>query len=210
MKSPPITLRYFDIAGRAEITRLLLHYADVPFIDRRIPHKLFPHLKPRLNLPLGSLPTLEVGNETFGETLAIARYAATLSRLYPSDDHITACASETVAARINEMMIALFCVLYMKETCPTKNKKKLHAVRRMVTSSLMQMEMQAASRAAFFARRTWIDVYLFDLVMNVLLPFHATLAIPFNQYPKLAAIVGAVRHAPELASYLSKQNTTKL
>ena len=30
------TLTYFNVRGRAEVARLILHYAQVPFEDRRI------------------------------------------------------------------------------------------------------------------------------------------------------------------------------
>ncbi|CAK4071653.1 unnamed protein product [Aphanomyces euteiches] len=205
--TPSIILRYFDIPGRAEIVRLLLHYAGIPFTDRRIPHKLFPYVKSHLDLPFGSLPTLEVDGQTFGQTLAIARYAATLAKLYPTDDFALACQVDSVAEKINDMMVAIFCVIYMFDKSPTAvSRKKIISIRRMVYANLKRMEAAAnsastSSEASFFGERTWIDLYLFDLVVNVLLRFYDKLKISFDRYPKLRAIVFSIAAAPELASY---------
>ena len=42
------TLTYFNVRGRAEAARLILHYAQVPFEDRRIIDKSeWPQMKAR-------------------------------------------------------------------------------------------------------------------------------------------------------------------
>jgi hypothetical protein len=42
---PQYTLKYFDLRGLAEPTRLLLHYTGTPFRDERIPLADWPTLK---------------------------------------------------------------------------------------------------------------------------------------------------------------------
>merc|ERR1711862_586541 len=78
-----LKLTYFDVKGRAEITRLALSYGDIPFEDERISHEEFASKKP--SLPLGQLPVIEVDGKTYPQSMALARYAARLSDLYPSD-----------------------------------------------------------------------------------------------------------------------------
>ncbi|XP_062579789.1 glutathione S-transferase 1-like [Saccostrea cucullata] len=68
-------LTYFDIRGRAEISRLVFAAADVCYIDDRIKREEWPALKP--NTPQGHLPLLTIdGKVTLPQSLAIARFLA--------------------------------------------------------------------------------------------------------------------------------------
>ena len=88
-----ITLYYFKIPfWRAEVTRLSLYIADIPFIDYRIEGDEYDEFKKTGKLPNGTiapfkqLPVLEVDGRIFAQTGAIARYCGKLSGLYPKDD----------------------------------------------------------------------------------------------------------------------------
>ncbi|KAE9308873.1 hypothetical protein PR003_g20640 [Phytophthora rubi] len=83
MTQPQLKLTYFDIKGRAELTRLIFHYGGVTFTDNRVARADFPALKP--TLPFGQVPALEVNGTSYAQSMAVARYAAKLSGLYPSD-----------------------------------------------------------------------------------------------------------------------------
>ena len=89
-----ITLYYFKIPfWRAEVTRLSLFIADIPFDDHRIEGDEYGEFKKTGKLPNGKiapfkqLPVLEVDGKIFAQTGAIARYCGKLSGLYPKDDH---------------------------------------------------------------------------------------------------------------------------
>ena len=58
-KPTKVALIYFDLPGRAELTRILLNYAGIPFEDRHVTRDQWPELKP--TTPFGQLPVLEVG-----------------------------------------------------------------------------------------------------------------------------------------------------
>ena len=88
-----ITLYYFKIPfWRAEVTRLSLFIADIPFVDHRIEGDEYDKFKKTGKLPNGKiapfkqLPVLEVDGKIFAQTGAIARYCGKLSGLYPKDD----------------------------------------------------------------------------------------------------------------------------
>ena len=55
-------LTYFDVKGRAEITRLLFSYAGIPFVDDRLSREQFAALKP--SLPAGQVPVLTIDDST--------------------------------------------------------------------------------------------------------------------------------------------------
>ncbi len=48
-------LIYFNVRGRAELARLILHYAQVPFEDHRVEGAQWPQLKARkyINIVIG-------------------------------------------------------------------------------------------------------------------------------------------------------------
>ncbi|KDO19109.1 hypothetical protein SPRG_15022 [Saprolegnia parasitica CBS 223.65] len=197
-----LVLRYFDIPGRAEITRLLFTIGDVPFQDKRIPKALYPHLKPKLRLPFGSLPTLEVQGETYGCSLAIARYAAKRVGLYP-DDPLEAFRIDHFAGLVHDTMVTLLVVLYM-DGCAVLRAKRLRRARRRIPQLLEHLEDEALGDGSFFSTISWLDVYLFDLIHNVLLRFCNVLRIPFDKYSKLQAIYKAILCEPKIAAYLTR------
>lgn len=95
MSTPPShELLYFDLPGRAEAIRVMLHAAGIPFEDKRFGFKDWPELKP--STPLGSVPTLKIGATTYCQSFALARYAAKKAGYYPED------AME--ALKVDEMM----------------------------------------------------------------------------------------------------------
>ncbi len=88
-----ITLYYFKIPfWRAEVSRLALFIANIPFDDHRIEGDEYVEFKKAGKLPNGKiapfkqLPVLEVDGKIFAQTGAIARYCGKLSGLYPKDD----------------------------------------------------------------------------------------------------------------------------
>ncbi|GAB0492071.1 hypothetical protein MMPV_003330 [Pyropia vietnamensis] len=90
-------LLYFDLRGRAEMTRLALHAGGVPFEDVRFSRSEWPEIKP--TTPRGATPVLTLDDGTaVTESVAILRYAGKLGtpRLYPEDP--------VAALRVDEMV----------------------------------------------------------------------------------------------------------
>jgi glutathione S-transferase len=69
-----LKLYYFDVRNLAEMTRLVLHYADIPFEDIRVSMEEWPSLKPKM--PFGKMPVLEIDGKFLGESCTIARFLA--------------------------------------------------------------------------------------------------------------------------------------
>lgn len=82
-----IRLTYFDTTGRAEPVRVALFLAKLPFEDRRLKFPEFGALKQQGQLPLGSVPVLEIDGRPMVQTGAMLRYIARLGGggLYPAD-----------------------------------------------------------------------------------------------------------------------------
>ncbi|KAI6214493.1 Glutathione S-transferase protein [Aphelenchoides besseyi] len=88
-------ITYFPARGLAEMSRMVLAYANVPFEDERLDAESMN--KRRGEFPYGRLPVLVIdGRTTLAESCAIARYLAKQFGLAGKDD-IEACIVDGVA-----------------------------------------------------------------------------------------------------------------
>lgn len=79
-----VRLTYFDGAGRAELSRLILAAAGIEFEDRRIDSQDWKELKQ--DTPFGQVPILEYEGTVITQSIAIARFLAKKADLYGKDD----------------------------------------------------------------------------------------------------------------------------
>lgn len=200
MAHPQLTLTYFDVTGRAELTRLVLRYGGISFVDNRITQVQFEELKP--TLPLGQVPVLEVDGETFAQSIAFARYAAKLAGLYPSDP-VEALRVDMLVDTLSEIIepIVNICFYEKDETLKAQKTKRLHE--ETLPNTLQALENMV--QGAFFIgdSSTLADILLLDVVEN-----RITLVPPpfgIEEYPKLEAIVAKVKAHPGVAAYLARQ-----
>jgi len=75
-----VKLTYFNIKGRAEMSRLVMAAAGKPFEDIR--YKQGEWETAKLKTPFGQSPTLEVDGKLYGQSMAIATYLARENGLY--------------------------------------------------------------------------------------------------------------------------------
>jgi prostaglandin-H2 D-isomerase / glutathione transferase len=103
MNSLTHKLLYFDIPGRGEAIRILLHAAGIGFTDTRFPSADWKTIKP--TTPLGSVPVLTINGTDHVQSLALMRYAAKLGGFYPTDDHpLQALVVDEVMETCSELM----------------------------------------------------------------------------------------------------------
>lgn len=96
-----LTITYFsDNKGRNELVRLILAAGKIPYKDHLIGFKEYAKLRDSNELPYGQLPVLTITNNgdaptggisreqkhVYGQSCAIARFAAKKAGLYPKDD----------------------------------------------------------------------------------------------------------------------------
>ena len=95
MRENPSLFYFNDGKGRAELTRLIFIYGQVPFNDQRISFSEYLSMRDEGKLPFQQLPILMVGDRVISQSCAISRYAAKVAGLYPSDD-FEAALSDTI------------------------------------------------------------------------------------------------------------------
>jgi len=77
-------LKYFNVIGRGEAIRILLHAAKLDFKDVTVGFSDWESVKP--TTPLGKLPTLTMNGTDFCQSCALMRFAAKKANImYPSD-----------------------------------------------------------------------------------------------------------------------------
>ncbi len=86
MTETPSVFYFNDGKGRAELTRLNFVYSQIPFNDYRLSLPEYLSMRNQEKLPFQQLPILMVGETIISQSCAMARYAAKISGLYPSDD----------------------------------------------------------------------------------------------------------------------------
>lgn len=79
----PVKLYYFALPGRAEVTRLCLHFGGTEFEDMRFGFDEWPQHKAKM--PFGQCPALEVDGKMLAQSSAMDRYLAGQAGLVPAD-----------------------------------------------------------------------------------------------------------------------------
>lgn len=198
--APQLKLTYFDGTGRVELARLLFVFGGVAFEDERIQHADMPALKP--SLPLGQLPVLQVdGGTVYSQSFAIARYAAALSGLYPSDA-IDAMRVDMVSETIRDL-VTVFISTFTEQDADKKATITKKFLEETIPAAFNVLEGMV--RGPFFlgddASASLADMHLFDLVHNALVPVFQFSLAPF---PKLSGVVEHVKSNANIAAYLEK------
>uniref|UniRef100_K3WK13 Glutathione S-transferase n=1 Tax=Globisporangium ultimum (strain ATCC 200006 / CBS 805.95 / DAOM BR144) TaxID=431595 RepID=K3WK13_GLOUD len=200
MSAPQLKLTYFDGAGRAEVARLLFAFGSVNFVDERVTGEEFAALKP--TLPLGQLPTLTVDGTVYSQSMAIMRYAAKMSGLFP-EDPVQALRVDMISESLIELVNAMVNILFMEKDETVKAEKTKKLVEEAIPKTFGVLESFVQGK--FFLgddKPSYADVQLFDLVENGLkarLPEASVAA-----FPKLEAVMENVKANAHIAAYLAK------
>jgi len=80
-----IKLHYFDIHGRGECARMILHYNGTAFEDNRLNGEQWQALKASGIAEFGQLPVLEIDGHKLVQSHSINRYLCQKFGYYPSD-----------------------------------------------------------------------------------------------------------------------------
>lgn len=117
---PKLKLYYFNIKGKGEPLRLIMHHAGLEFEDVRLAKEEFLERKARGEFTFGQVPTLAVdqgcGSTQLVQTAAIARFLAKLvesAELYPADPLIAAKVDAIIDQEV-DMTTGVVCAKYQE------------------------------------------------------------------------------------------------
>merc|ERR1711875_123212 len=158
-----IKLTYFNLKGRAELSRLILAQAGVKYEDCRIAREDWAQLK--TSLPLGQLPVLTVDGKTIGQSITIARYLAKRFDLAGKTDLEAAQADQAVDALTDLMNNVAPIGRERDETKKAEMKKKMEA--ETLPSWMKMMEGLLTKQGGnYFAgsQLTWADIAVYSSI----------------------------------------------
>lgn len=196
--SSQLKLTYFDFSGRGELARLLFIFGGVTFEDNRISKPAFGALKP--TLPLGQLPILEVDGVVYAQSMAISRYAAKLSGLYPQDP-LQALHVDMVSETLVDLGNVFADIMFRTPDATARAEK----IAKLLSETLPKQftALDKLVKGKFFAGEsaTLADVQFLNVMINFNTNFpNYSLA----GYPKLVAVVENVKANAHIAAYLAK------
>ncbi|CAI5739917.1 unnamed protein product [Hyaloperonospora brassicae] len=195
---PSLKLTYFDAPGRAELSRLVLSAGNVSFEDERLSRDAFRAIKS--SLPLGQVPVLEIDGTTYSQSMAIARYAAKLSGLYPREP-LAALRVDMVSESLVDVRSLLAEIAYKTPDEALKAEKTATLLQELVPKTLTLLERLVQRPFVLGHELTYADVQLFDLVHNGL---HQYPTFSLAAYPHLTTLVANVEANANVAAYLAK------
>ena len=151
-------LHYFNVRGRAEISRLIFAAAGQKYEDARFEHEQWPSLK--AEMPLGQVPVLEVNGTKLPQSGAIARFLAKEFHLAGKDNFEQAQA-DAVADTINDLVTAYLPVRSDQEL----TKKFLEETLPKHLQNLEILGKLYGQGGPFFVgnKLTWADLLFYDI-----------------------------------------------
>ena len=194
-----LKLTYFDIKGRAELSRMLFHYGDVAFVDERLSPADFGAMKP--SLPNGQVPVLEIDGFVYAHSMAIALYAAKMAGLYPSDP-VKALKSDMLSYTIAELDAECTDFLFFTPDESEKTKKMNVYIEKSVPKTLAVLEKLVEGKFLLGDSISFADVQTFDYVENCIKSIFPSFEV--TGFPKLVALIKNVASDPKVAAYLAK------
>jgi len=201
-------LTYLNGRGRAEIIRLILVTAGVPFEDKRIEASEWAALKPSVekDLPFGQMPVFEFGDVKMCQSLAIARYLARKYNLAGKTDLDQARADMIVDCIEDSVKSIPDFTVHDGEPVKKEQMKKKY-VEELLPSFLDKLEAILASNNGgngYFVgdSLTWADLYL--LQGYGWLEVMAGLQSPMSTHSKLNALYQRILSHPNIGPYMAK------
>lgn len=203
-------LYYFDINGRADFIRFLLHHAKVEFEDIRINHEQFAALKAEGKLEFGQVPMLEVDGKQFVQTYAILRYLGKQYGYYP-ESPLDAWKVDSIVDATDDFLQKYFGAMFEKneEAKKTKVETFLQYAPTWIAAIQKRIESNESPDFVVGSKRTVADFALaciaFNVVRNEAGPLHADFATLFKKedYPVLTAYLTKLHE--ELKDYLTSR-----
>ncbi|CAK4731484.1 unnamed protein product [Aphanomyces euteiches] len=205
MTFPTLKLTYFNLAARAEVTRLALTVGGVPFEDERITHEAWPTLKP--TVPYKQLPVLTVDGQMFCQSHAIARYAGILGGLYPTENALDALRVDEICDFNEDVLMA------MAPTFREEDAEKRKAMREDLAANKLPEMLTMLESCLVASKGPWFldSISLADLsIYNTVTMFKSGWLdhIPTDlcdKFTKIMAVFDAVSKHPNVIAYNAGQ-----
>ena len=203
-----ITFHYFHGRGIGEPIRLLFTVGEIAFTDRRYTIDEFANMAAfKAQLPFGQMPALEVDGVFLGQTDSIARLAARLAGLYPSDP-IEAARSDMIVVHQAEMQSALAKMSFDgvpgapgTKMVPQEERQKRIAtwLETTLPGALLRLEKLSQESCMVGSQLSWADICVFNRLNQL---FDIDADVLHADFPKLQAVYERVAALPQIRAWI--------
>ncbi|XP_066305112.1 hematopoietic prostaglandin D synthase-like [Branchiostoma lanceolatum] len=203
--APKFRLVYFNIRGRAELTRLLFAAADLKYEDQRFDFgsDQWKELKPKT--PMGQVPVLYIDDVALCQSQTIARYAARTTGLAGRTPLEEAKADMIVDGLedLGKKLVAMF---------NEKDEEKKAELQNELTGAFLTQFLgnyeKLASVDGFFVgdSLTWADIAFFNMLGWVTPLDPAVL----DRFPNLSKVMDNVQSQQGIARWLKERPQTNM
>jgi len=203
---PQYKLHYFNLRGRAELARLVLHQAGVEFEDYRFERADWPQLKS--NYPFGQVPVLEVDGKMLAQSHSIARYLARKHGLAGKDDWEQAQA-DVYADCINDLMTGMRPAFLEKDPEKQKELYQKFLAENVVPHATIVERHLLKNGTGFLvgSEITWADLAYYGYFSFLIEKFGE----PFLKVtPNLKALIERVEKLPNIQKWLEVRPKTDI
>lgn len=198
-------LTYFNLKGRAELSRFIFAQAGVKYEDKRVTYEEWPDLKP--TTAYGSLPILEVDGKQLAGSQTIARFLAEKFGLAGSND-IENADIDSINGVIHDLAMEILKVYFEKdETRKAELKEELK--QKHIPHYLGALEKRAQGSGApegwLWGKLTWPDFHFYHVLgwVEVVAPD------VLQNYPILTKLKTSVESLPNIAKWLKERPETE-
>ncbi|TMW63433.1 hypothetical protein Poli38472_002374 [Pythium oligandrum] len=198
MTHPELKITYFPITARGDFPRLALVYAGLDLQDERIAFADWGQRK--TTLPLGQLPQLSVNNEVYVQSMGIARYAGRLGGLYPADSPAVL-KVDSVLDTLLEVTNKFIDIYFHTQGTGRQTKKIIQATEELFPKVFDYVESHNQGKFVLGDQISLADISVFDEVTNTMADGFPEFSLA--PYPKVQAIVEAIKRSPRIATYLA-------
>jgi glutathione S-transferase len=198
-------LYYFNLRGRAEISRLIFAAAGQKYEDVRFEREQWPSLKPQM--PLGQAPVLEFDGVQLPQSMSIARFLAKQFQLAGKDNFEQA-KVDAVVDTINDLLTAL--TPAHREQDETKKQELFkNFFAEELPKHLQNLDVLGklyGNGGPYFVGNhlTWADL-LFHVLLETLVGLDGNC---LNHHPWLKQNRAEVEKQPRIAEYLKNRPQT--
>ncbi|CAK4073857.1 unnamed protein product [Aphanomyces euteiches] len=202
MAPSSLELTYFDAGGRADPIRMMLIYGDIAFEDIRIPSAEFADKKPSLDLPFDQVPTLNVEGKVFAQSIAIARYGAKMTGLYP-EDALKALEADLAVDTVTEATMTVINAAFQEQDEEKKKVLLAEANEKILPRLLGGLEKRAVGPYYLGDTPSFPDFYVLDFHKQLWSVLPDVITLKPEDYPKLIAIADSLRSSSKLSAFIN-------
>jgi len=201
---PQYKLIYFNLMGRAEMTRWLFAYGGIPYTDERIEKADWPAKKE--SLPYKKLPLLMIDDKPLPQSIAMARYVAKEVGLYP-EDNLHAAYVDAMVDTLMDVMTAMRAIT-MSDKSEEEKKKQFQEefFPNMLAPVLTRLNKRFGEKEWFIGDKiSWADLAI-AMAMGLLKKRKPEI---FGNFSALSAHIEKVINLPKIKEWIAKRPVTE-